>query len=189
MRNLNEALDLLIESLARQSVTYALIGGIAVRAYAVPRNTQDVDAMLSVGTDDLPQFFRQLAHDGFEIPEPYLRGWLDRVQGMPVAKVKVYLSGHGIDVDLFPVESAFQQSVIMRRVQVDVNGRQISIASAEDLVLLKLVAARPRDLLDVADILFISGQLDVLYLRHWADELGIRDRLEHSLAESGHLPP
>ena len=48
---------------------------------------------------------------------------------------------------------------------------------------LKLLAARPRDLADVADILFVQGQLDERYLRYWAKELGIADALEARLAD------
>ena len=46
---------------------------------------------------------------------------------------------------------------------------------------LKLLANRPRDLSDVADILFVQGQLDEAYMRLWADPLGIIDRLETAL--------
>jgi hypothetical protein len=46
------------------------------------------------------------------------------------------------------------------------------------LVLLKLIANRPRDHGDVADILFTQGELDRTYLRHWATELGVLDKLE-----------
>jgi hypothetical protein len=48
---------------------------------------------------------------------------------------------------------------------------------------LKLLARRPRDLGDIADILFTQGQLDEIHLRHWANELGILPDLERVLAE------
>ena len=51
----------------------------------------------------------------------------------------------------------------------------------EDLILLKLIADRPRDHIDVADILFIQGELDESYMRHWAAELEISDRLAKAL--------
>lgn len=33
------------------------------------------------------------------------------------------------------------------------------------------------------DVLFTQGQLDERYLRHWAQELGVTERLERVLAE------
>ena len=57
------------------------------------------------------------------------------------------------------------------------------LVSPEDLVLLKLISHRPRDMSDIADVLFTQGQLDAAYLRHWAGELGVGDALERVLAE------
>ncbi|XZE18413.1 hypothetical protein SH449x_003705 [Pirellulaceae bacterium SH449] len=44
--------------------------------------------------------------------------------------------------------------------------------------MLKLIANRPRDLVDVTDLLFIQGQLDESYMQLWAARLGITDRLK-----------
>jgi predicted nucleotidyltransferase len=187
MESLYHALDRLLESLDARAVPYALIGGIAVRAHAIPRNTNDIDVVVLIDQSARWEFFQDLVTRGFEVPEPYLRGWIDRVTGMSVAKVKVYLARRGIDIDLFLAESPFQRSLIERRLPVDIDGRTVWIATAEDLVLLKLLASRPRDTLDVADVLYISGQLDVSYLRQWASDLGILPQLEQALSESGQV--
>ena len=50
--------------------------------------------------------------------------------------------------------------------------------------MLKLVAGRPRDLIDIGDVLFVQGQLDEDYLQHWANELDVRGRLDQVLADS-----
>jgi hypothetical protein len=36
---------------------------------------------------------------------------------------------------------------------------------------------------DVSDVLFMQGRLDLKYMRPWADELGISAELERKLAE------
>jgi hypothetical protein len=46
------------------------------------------------------------------------------------------------------------------------------------LILFKLLAGRPRDLLDIKDILFMQGQLDEAYMRRWAMPLGVAGQLE-----------
>jgi hypothetical protein len=51
------------------------------------------------------------------------------------------------------------------------------------LILFKLLAGRPRDLLDIKDILFMQGQLDEAYMRRWAMPLGVAGQLELALAE------
>lgn len=49
--------------------------------------------------------------------------------------------------------------------------------------LLKLLAHRRKDQLDVEEILKIA-KVDVAYLRLWADRLGVRDRLEPFLTSA-----
>lgn len=181
MENLYEALDQLLQVLEMRSITYALIGGIAVRAHAIPRNTNDIDVVVALDLEQCPAFFQDLSQRGFEVPEPYFRGWVDRVHGMPIVKLKAYLDEMGIDIDLFLVDSDFLESLILRRIPVDIDGKTLWIATAEDLVLLKLLASRPRDLLDVDDMLFICGKLDTDYLLRWANQLGIRPQLEIAL--------
>jgi len=51
------------------------------------------------------------------------------------------------------------------------------------LILLKLIADRPRDWIDIADVLFVQGSIDETYLEHWANRLGVRDRLQRALAQ------
>ena len=58
------------------------------------------------------------------------------------------------------------------------------LVSPEDLVLLKLLAGRPKDFVDVGDILFIQGQLDQEYLHRWATQLGISSALEEARRKS-----
>jgi hypothetical protein len=87
-----------------------------------------------------------------------------------------------IDVDLFLAESPFQIEILKRRQLADVEGQQLWIASAEDLVRLKVISGRPRDLIDVADVFFTQGELDVQYMRRWAVRLAIETDLELALA-------
>jgi hypothetical protein len=63
-----------------------------------------------------------------------------------------------------------------------VEGQQVSLVTAEDLILFKLIASRPRDLIDVQDIFFTQGDLDEAYMRRWAKELGVAEKLEEVLA-------
>ena len=62
-----------------------------------------------------------------------------------------------------------------------VEGWEGWFVTAEDLILLKLLANRPKDRVDVSDILFVQVTLDEAYLRRWAATLGIAVELEDSL--------
>lgn len=182
MKNLVKTLDALISLLDRMSVDYVLMGGLAVRAYSIPRATEDVDITLALDHDRLPELYNALEEQDYVVPEPYKSGWLDELKGMHLVKLRRYVGDHGIDVDLFLVETEFQQKVMQRRQIADVEGRQYWIATPEDLVLLKLASGRPRDWIDVGDVFFTQGELDVTYMRQWAKELNVEQELEKALA-------
>jgi hypothetical protein len=183
MKSVTETLHTLVELLNQLSVEYAVMGGFAVRAHGVPRPTYDIDLTIVIDRGQLPELFDRLRDHDFLIPEVYERGWVDRVKELPLLKLQRLIREETIDVDLFLVESEFLAEVMKRKFRLDAEGRMLWVVSPEDLVLFKVLAGRPRDLGDLADVLFIQGSLDETYMRRWARELGISEQLEQALAE------
>lgn len=182
MTDLTTVIHDLVRIFDSLGLPYAIMGGIAVRAHGIPRPTYDVDFTLAVPRERLSELFDAIAHCGYTIPEQYARGWVDSVGGMPLVKVRLFLDGRSVDADMFIVETPFQREVISRRVTAEIDGLEVSLVSAEDLILFKVVAGRPRDLLDIQDVLFTQGQLDEPYLRRWAGQLGVEAKLDEVLA-------
>lgn len=183
MSNVADTLFTLIDVFDSLSIPYSVMGGIAVRAHGVPRPTYDVDVNMVIERDRLPELFARMRQLDYEIPEPYEREWVDELKGLKVLKLRRYIQGGSLDVDLFLVETAFQQEVMRRRMRAEAEGRVIWLVSPEDLVLFKLLAGRPRDLGDVYDVLFMQGPLDVQYMKGWATKLGVSSELERAIAE------
>lgn len=177
IRDVQDVLFEVIDALDRAGIGYALMGGLAVRFFALPRPTQDIDLNLEITPDKSIGLLRLLDDAGFDVPEAYAAGWADRVAEMPLVKVKRFLGHRSIDLDLFLTGSAFQRSLMQRRLQVDYEDRPTWLASPEDLVLLKVIADRPRDRIDVQDLFFALGDLDDAYLDLWAEKLGVTDKL------------
>ncbi len=173
----------LIKLLTDLQIPYAIIGGWAVRAYGVPRATYDVDLKLSIKREQLSDLFDAIDELGYDVDDMYKGGWTDKVAGMPLVKAKTFIDGRTLVADLFLAETPFQSSVMNRKQLIPVNGFKAWVASPEDIILLKLMANRYRDLGDVQDILFMQGPLDELYLRKWAKELALVDALEKALRE------
>jgi hypothetical protein len=94
------------------------------------------------------------------------------------------LEGRGIDIDVFLAESPFQEQLLARCRPEMVDDQTVSLVSPEDLILLKLIAHRPRDIGDIGDVLFTQGTLDLSYMRNWATKLGVLDRLEKALSDA-----
>lgn len=178
MKDLLDCLDELSQLLEAEKIEYVVMGGMAVRVYGIPRATYDLDFTITIPRDQLPRLYDLMEAKGYTVPESYRRGWVDVVAEMPLVKCRVYLSGQGIDLDFFLAESEFQKCVMQRKRREQVNGCTVWIVSPEDLILLKLIANRTRDLADIKDVLFTQGALDQVYLKKWAEALGVRERLE-----------
>jgi predicted nucleotidyltransferase len=161
---------------------YVVMGGIAVRFYGIPRATYDIDFTVAIERERLPELYQRVRTLGYAVPEPYDAGWVDYVAGMPLVKATLYLQDRGVDVDIFLAESRFQRQLIERRHREQIDDVSIWLVSPEDLILLKLLAGRPRDHADIGDILFTQGRLNEGYLRQWAKELGVLSELERALA-------
>jgi predicted nucleotidyltransferase len=189
MKNVTDTLHALIDLLDQLSIEYAVMGGFAVRSHGVPRPTYDVDVLIVLERQQLPKLFDRLREQDFGIPEAYDTGWVDRIKEMPLVKLRRFIRDESLDVDLFLAETEFQTQVMNRRTRLDADGRIVWVVSPEDLVLLKLLAGRPRDLGDVTDVLFMQGSLDVEYMRRWAEELGVKKELERALAEQSEEIP
>jgi hypothetical protein len=183
MNELTKSIEDFIGPFESLGLEYAIMGGIAVRVYGIPRATFDVDFTTAIARENLPELFRRVQALGYTVPEPYWSGWLDQVGGMPLAKFSLYIAERIIDIDIFLAESHFQRTVLARRKRTKLNGVNAWLVSPEDLILFELLASRPRDIADVGDVLFMQGQLDIAHLRQWATELGVSQRLESAISE------
>lgn len=182
MKAVDQALLDFVTIFKQLGLPYAVMGGIAVRAHSIPRVTWDVDALVGVDRSDPARFFDAVEQRGYTVPETYRRGWVDQVAGMPLVKFRIYYEGGGTDVDVFLADNDFQKEILTRSREEQTEIGSLMLVTPEDLILLKLLAARPRDLIDVADILFTQGRLDEPYMRRWASQLGIAQNLEDALS-------
>ena len=155
-----------------------VVGGFAVRLWGLPRPTYDVDLVVSIDDAGLPGLLRALAAAGFELPELYRDGFLDRVGGMAQLTVTRLDEGSTWDIDLFLARDPLLISALARRRRVDLDSGPMDVIAPEDLVLMKLLAFRRKDQLDIEEILLVSRDLDWAHLDRWAARLDVVDRLK-----------
>lgn len=169
----------------RARVECAVMGGIAVGHWALPRPTFDADFAAAVEGEPLVRLLRAFEEAGFTVDPQFLAGFTDTLAGMRKVAVACFDSGTVWSVDIFLATTDFVRSAFARRVHAEMEGRRVAIVSVEDLLLFKLLADRTKDRLDVEDTLLVCGPVDLAYLRKWAGHLGITDRLERAMRESG----
>jgi len=146
--------------LQQAKVPAAVIGGVAASLLGRPRVTKDVD--LIVLADD--QDFSRLLLLGNQ------HGFAPRAaDALEFAKLsRVLLLRHepsGIEIDLSFAGLPFEREVIERAVERSVRGVSFRVATAEDIVVMKAIALRPRDIADIEGILVSGHALDLPRIR------------------------
>ena len=89
----------------------------------------------------------------------------DAVDFVRKTRVLPVQSRSGVRVDLIWATLPYEESAIRRAVARDVGSRKIRFATAEDLILHKIISERERDRKDVEGIVGAQrGRLDLSYL-------------------------
>jgi hypothetical protein len=148
-----------VETLNKRGIRYAIIGGLALIQHTRVRTTDDIDALLTVPQVGMPPFFEALERRGFSIElERNIRELRD--QGLTTLRFS------DVVVDLMrPVIPTYTR-VLERAVTAQVLGQTVRISSAEGLIVMKLIAMRPQDELDVRDLMAAyAGHLDLDFIR------------------------
>lgn len=182
--SLEAALGAAIEDLNRASIPYMLIGGLALAAWALPRATLDIDLSLWVSADDLDRVCAHLCSlYRCRVADP--SAFIRKTRVLPV------VAHGGVRLDFLFAAFPFERTMIDLAPLREVGSVAVRVARLEDLVLLKLPSARPRDQDDVRVILnAYRGILDWDYL------LSVADLLSETLAQPalaatlrGYQPP
>lgn len=156
----------LSRELEARHLPFMLIGGQAVLVHGQPRLTQDVDVTLGADPDrwgTVLEVCREL--DLQPLPRD-VESFVRETFVLPALQ-----EATRIRVDFVFSATLYERQAIDRAVRIEVGGQEVPFATAEDLILHKLFAARPRDREDVVGIVRRQGDaLDWVYLEHWACE-------------------
>ena len=151
--------------LARFQDQGVVIGGVAASLLGKPRLTADVDAMVLLSLPDLPRLMAAAKEEGFVFRIPEAEAFARRHR---VLRLRHHQSGINVDVSLGALP--FEAEVIERSVVHWAGPVAIRIPAPEDLIILKAVAHRPKDLLDIQAIIDSHPDLDRERIRCWVGE-------------------
>lgn len=153
-------------ALRARRLSFMLIGGQAVLLHGRPRLTEDIDVTLGTGPDGWTTVREICVELGLAPLPDSLEAFVRETFVLPARHPAT-----GIRVDFIFSTTPYERQAIARAVQVDLEGVEVPFAAAEDLILHKLFAARPRDLEDAAGVVRRKGSdLDWTYLERWARE-------------------
>lgn len=173
----------MVDAMDRHSVPYMLVGSFSSNVYGRPRSTKDADIVVELGNTSISAVVAGIGADAV----------LDPQMSFETITATTRYRIHHRDT-LFMIEvfllsgDPHDQTRFARRVSGEVEGRRVSVPTAEDVVITKLRwskgGKRQKDIDDVRDVLAVQlGKLDLAYIRSWCDQHGTRELLERLLKE------
>lgn len=155
------AVELLLETFADRSIRYALIGGLATMLRGRPRFTQDVEILLEVPQVALPPLLKDLAARGFTLDVATV------VSDFVRQHLTVFRFG-SVRIDwLKPVLPLYSRALAEASELPWTKGHSLRVASAEGLILAKLVAFREQDQADIRTLLAANqAHMDLDLIRY-----------------------
>lgn len=168
---LADGLTRLAEILENLGIPFCVAGGWAVGMWAAPRATEDIDLLVLLEAGDrervavaLERGMRLLQSHDAPFPLGIVSVWRN----------VVFLEGgtEPVVLDFILANHPVLEGMLPRRVRIPFRGFPLPVISLEDLILLKLLSARPQDRLDVEALIASGHPLDRSYLRSAAQRLG-----------------
>ena len=152
-------LQRLVLALDHIAVPYAIIGGVAVSIRSVPRYTQDVDAVMWFGETGWQELLDKLISHGF------IARSSRPIEFARLNRLLLLVDKDGIQVDLSFGALPFEEHTVRNAERIEVADRLTApIASAEALLIMKAIAWRPKDHVDIREIVAVNPGVDKSYV-------------------------
>lgn len=136
-----------------------IIGGMAVIAAGVPRQTIDIDATVLGRTSDLEEVVATLARHGIT---PRISDALQFARERQVLLLRHDASGVTIEVSFAWLP--FEEEALSHAIESNLEGLIVRMGRPEDLIVYKAAAWRDRDRSDIERLLVLH--LDAIDLEH-----------------------
>lgn len=159
------ALNALARWFEREGIEGAIVGGVAASLLGRPRMTRDVDAVVLVDEYGWERFVDSGRRSGFD---PRIDDPIEFAR-----RTRVLLMRHtssGIDIDISLGALPFEREMIDRHQSMTVGPVTIPVITPEDLIIMKALARRPRDMADIESVLDANPEMDLDRIRDWLRE-------------------
>lgn len=163
--DLVRAVGLLADVFAAKSIRYTLIGGLGAILRGRARFTRDIDVLLDVPQLVLPGLLDNLIEAGFKLDQQkVIREFVhDRITSFQYRDVRIDW--------VRPVLPLYARAIASATPMSWGPNRHVNVASAESLILTKLVAFRSQDQLDIETLIAANrDDIDLDDIRkQWAE--------------------
>jgi len=159
---LRKLLATIASSLDEAGIRYMVIGGQAVIAHGFARVTEDIDITLGCGPERLQELLAIAARQNWSVmidePVPFVQDTMV----LPCCDDET-----GIRIEFIFSFTPYEQIALDRIERKSIGGAEVAFVCAEDLIVHKMVAGRPRDLEDIRVVLLKNPNTDLVYVEKW----------------------
>jgi hypothetical protein len=148
--------------LDEMGVAAALIGGQARNFWAEPRITRDFDFAVRADRGPVLKLIEELHRRGYVSEQEQ---GSDLASGPDFARLVNPVTSDAIDLQ--SAKTPYPEELLRRARKLD-ESQLLSVATPEDIIVLKLIAYHSKDVVDLAVLGVIEG-LDGEYIEQWAD--------------------
>jgi hypothetical protein len=162
----------LLDALREQGLIagFALIGGLAVSTWSRPRATRNVNLLMLVKPADIPRFVAALQNAGIHAVVH---------KGGPDDPVPCLIRVGNLDI--IAATRKLEAEAVASSIAVEIAGMKIPVVAPEYLVILKLKAGGPQDVIDVRELLASTG-IDTAKVRELAARFRVSRLLERLIS-------
>ena len=180
---------LVAQTLEALGIPYAVGGSLASSVHGVMRSTLDVDIVADMRLEHIPPLVAALSKE-FYADDEMMREAIEHRSSFNLIH---YETAFKVDIFIRKPRAFDQMQLERRRTAVIATDpeQSVYVASPEDTILSKLEWYRmggevsDRQWRDILGVLKTrEGELDLAYLRQWANELKVADLLERALKDS-----
>ncbi len=157
-----ELLKRLAVALNDAGLPYMVFGGQAVLLYGEPRLTRDIDVSLGVDTAHAASLLQMIDEMGLRVLVGDVEQFLSQTFVLPVLDPE-----SNIRVDFVFSLTEYERQAIARAKSVLIDDVELRFVSLEDLVVMKTISGRARDLDDILSVIRKNPGYDRAYIERW----------------------
>lgn len=162
-----------IDNLLGLNIPYMIVGAVACTAYGRPRTTHDLDLVVEIQQETIPELIKSFRAE-FYVSDEGIKNALLHKSMFNIIHIE---SGTKADFWLLQ-EDEYDKERFRRRKGIDMFGRSIYMTTPEDAIIKKLIWYKESDidkhLDDALGILEIQDKnLDFGYINKWARKLSV----------------
>jgi hypothetical protein len=149
----------ILEELARHSVAYVIVGGLAVQTHGHVRTTVDIDIYPRPDPVNLALLAEALSSLDARILNPGSEGVTIDAKMLPRATMWQFATRHGaIDVLHDAPGAPPYDELRARALEIRLGDLELAVAGLDDLISMKRASARPVDMQDIAALTERGGE-------------------------------